>query len=272
MDKEYDVTSRVVSGNEPLDATRHPIRDGLKDAPISNGDMLNSIVDPSVKKAITVAIINNMPFIQTPFFESSVALLFETSKNYELSWMNVKTFPVDFARNWAVKRFLGTKQYESCEWIGWLDTDMTFPKDMFNIMLDECEKKNIKVMSAVYFKRNFKNEVVGWRYGYDGKMSEPVLDGTIQEVEVMGMGACVIHRSVLEKVGYPWFKYGSLHEKVEGLATEDIQFCERCKEVGEKIYMHTGIYCGHLMTIENVHNRIVCKSMSDGPASAEVGK
>ena len=92
------------------------------------------------KRAITVAIINNMPFVQTAFFESSVALLFETSKKTELSWMNVKTFPVDFARNWAVKRFLETPSYASCDWMGWLDIDMTFPKDMFNIMLDDAEK------------------------------------------------------------------------------------------------------------------------------------
>ena len=222
------------------------------------------------KRAITIAIINNMPFIQTPFFESSVALLFETSKKTELSWMNVKTFPVDFARNWAVKRFLETPQYSSCDWMGWLDIDMTFPKDAFNIMLDDCIANDRKVMTATYFKRNFRNEVVGWRYDSFQNMMEPVLDGSVQETEVMGIGCCVMHRSALEKIGYPWFKYGALHEDVQNLSTEDIQFCERCKEVGEKIWIHTGIFCGHLMTIENVHNRIVGKSMTDGPVELEI--
>lgn len=222
------------------------------------------------KKAVTVAIINNMPFVQTAFFESVVSLLFETSRKNEMSWVNVKTFPVDFARNWTAKRFIETKAYESCEWLALLDIDMTFPKDTFNILLDECERTGAKVMSATYFKRNFNNEIVGWRYGHLGAIEEPVLDGTVQEVEVIGMGACVIHRSVLEKMGYPWFKYGSLHESVEGLATEDIQFCERCKEIGEKIFIHTGVICGHLMTIENVHNKVTVRSMSDGEASCEV--
>jgi len=261
------------------DMSKEPDNDGsmMESAVLSESSPVVSTVDPIIseiekqkKSAITIAIINNMPFIQTAFFESSVALLFETSKKHELSWMNVKTFPVDFARNWAAKRFLETKAYESCEWMGWLDIDMTFPKDMFNIMIADAKKIGAKVMSAVYFKRNFHNEVVGWRYDHLGKMSEPVLDGSIQEVEVIGMGAVIIHRSVLEKVGYPWFKYGSLHEDVSGLSTEDIQFCERCKEVGEKIYMHTGIFCGHLMTVENVHNRLVGKTLTDGPVEVEI--
>ena len=221
------------------------------------------------KTAITIAMINNMPFIQAAYFESMIPLLFETSKKNEIAFMNVKAFPVDFARNQAVKNFLNAEQYKTCEWIGWLDIDMTFPKNMFNIMLEECQDRDIKVMSATYFKRNFKNEIVGWRYDLNNKISEPVLDGSIQEVEVIGMGACIIHRTVLERVGYPWFKYGALHENLDGLATEDIQFCDRCREIGEKIYIHTGIYCGHLMTIENVHNRITCTSLSDGKAECD---
>ncbi len=222
------------------------------------------------KRSMVVAIINNMPFIQTSFFESSTSLLFETSKTTELAWMHVKTFPVDFARNWAVKRFLNANLYSSIEWFGWLDIDMTFPKDMFNIMLDECERTGEKVMSGVYFKRNFKNEVVGWKYGPKHQIIEPVLDGSVQEVEVIGMGCCVIHRSVLEKIGYPWFKYGAMNEDVQFLSTEDVYFCERCAEIGQKIMIHTGITCGHLMTIENVHNKITVKSMSDGPAEMEI--
>jgi hypothetical protein len=222
------------------------------------------------KRSIVVAIINNMPFIQTSFFESATALLFETSKTTELAWMNVKTFPVDFARNWAIRRFLNAGAYKSIEWFGWLDIDMTFPKDAFNMLLDECEKTGAKVMSGVYFKRNFNNEVVGWKYGPNRQMIEPVLDGSVQEVEVIGMGCCVIHRSVLEKMMYPWYGYGAMHEDVQFLSTEDVYFCERCAELKEKIFIHTGVICGHLMTIENIHNKIIVRSMSDGPAEKEI--
>lgn len=224
------------------------------------------------RRTMVVAIINNMPFIQSAFFESATSLLFETSKTTELAWMNVKTFPVDFARNWAVNHFLKAEPYKDIEWMGWLDIDMTFPKEAFNMLLDDCIANNRKVMTAVYYKRNFENQVVGWRYGPNHEVIEPVLDGSVQEVEVMGMGCCVIHRSVLEKIGYPWFKYGPLHEDVTTLSTEDIQLCERCKEIGERIYIHTGITCGHLMTVENVHNKINVRSMTDAPMSGTLNE
>jgi hypothetical protein len=234
-------------------------------------DMIkDDAVKPPKKTAMVVAIINNMPFVQTAFFESATALLFETSRNAELAWMNVKAFPVDFARNWATKRFLNADMYKDIEWMAWLDLDQTFPKQALNMMLEDCIKNDRKVMTAVYFKRNFNNEIVAWKYDGENRLIEPVLDGTVQEIEIMGMGCCIIHRSVLEKIGYPWFKYGSLHEKVEVLATEDIQFCERCKEIGVKLWVHTGIICGHLMTVENVHNKIKVLTLSDGPASGTV--
>ena len=54
---------------------------------------------PKNKRSMVMAIINNMPFIWSAFFESATACLFETSRKTELCWMNVKAFPVDFARN-----------------------------------------------------------------------------------------------------------------------------------------------------------------------------
>ena len=182
----------------------------------------------------------------------------------------MKSFPVDFARNQSAKQFLENKKYESIEWIGWLDIDQTFPPQMFNILLDEAEKTGVKVLSATYFKRNDAKEVVGWKINYNNQIVEPVIDGTVQEVNVIGMGCCIIHRSVLEKIGYPWFKYGPLHEEVESITTEDIQFCDRCKEEGIKIYMHTGVISGHIMTMENTKNRLVAVDLNDSEIEGEV--
>jgi hypothetical protein len=109
---------------------------------------------------------------------------------------------------------------------------------------------------------------VGWKYGPNHDIVEPCLDGSIQEVEIIGMGCALLHRDVLQKIGYPWFQYGKLHENLEHLATEDIWFCERCKEIGQPIHIHTGIICGHLMTIENTQKRIIGVSMTDGHVAA----
>lgn len=226
-------------------------------------------VDLKKRHKMVVAIINNQPFIQTPFFETAVQLLFNANNIADVSWMNVKAFPVDYARNEAVKRFLEDDNYKEVEWLAWLDTDMTFPPDMYALMFKAIEENpQIKVISGVYFKKNFKGEVVAWNFDGQNRKVEPVLDGTIQSVTIFGPGASIIHRSVLEKIGYPWFQYGELHEELQGIASEDIHFCNRAKEEGIKIWVHTGIMCGHLMQVENTHNKIEFL----GPGAEEFGK
>jgi hypothetical protein len=220
--------------------------------------------------SVAVAIINNMPFIQTAFFESVIPLLFEGSRTASLALMNVKAFPVDFARNWAMKQFMSAKRYKGVDWFLFLDIDQTFPRNTVKMLLDAADENRARVVSGVYFKRNFHSEVVGWKYNLANTVIEPVLDGTVQEVEIIGMGCALIHRSVIEEMGYPWFQYGPLHETVQSLATEDIWFCQRCKELNIPIYIHTGIICGHIMTIENTENRVLVTSLSDGVAAGEV--
>ena len=222
------------------------------------------------KTGVVIGIINNMPFIQTAFFESVLPMLFRASQKHRLGMMNIKAFPVDFARNWAAKRFLESEAYTDAEWFVFLDIDQTFPVDTIDMLLTAAEENNAKVVSGTYFKRNFNSETVGWKYGAQNNIVEPVLDGTVQEVEIIGMGCALIHRSVVEKVGYPWFQYGPLHESVECLATEDIYFCQRCKELGIPIYIHTGIICGHIMTIQNTEQRVLVTSLSDGIAEGKV--
>ena len=220
--------------------------------------------------SVVVGIINNMPFMQTAFVESLLPMIFMGSQKHRIGMMNIKAFPVDFARNWAAKRFLDAKEYSDAEWFLFLDIDQTFPANTIDMLIDAAEDKNAEVVSGTYFKRNFNGETVGWKYGFSGNVIEPVIDGSVQEVEIIGMGCALIRRSVIERIGYPWFQYGPLHESVESLATEDIWFCQRCTELKIPIYSHTGIICGHIMTIQNTEQHVVVTSLSDGPASGRV--
>lgn len=220
--------------------------------------------------SVVVAIINNMPFMQTAFVESMVPMLFNGARKHRLSMMNVKAFPVDFARNWAMKRFFEAPAYKDSEWFLFLDIDQTFPVNTIDMLIEAAAANDARVVSGTYFKRNFHGETVGWKYNCANQIVEPVLDGTVQEVEIIGMGCALIHRTVIEEMGYPWFQYGPLHETVQSLATEDIWFCQRCKELKIPIYIHTGIICGHIMTIENTEQRILVTSLSDGVAEGRV--
>ena len=221
------------------------------------------MTDKSSKPQVVVSIINNMPFIQTAFFESIIPLMFESAKTMDIAWLNHKAFPVDFARNQVAKGFLENPKYKDMEWLFFMDIDMTFPVNTLKVLMDDAIKNDRKVVSGVYFKRNLMNEVVGWKYDYNHIIVEPVLDGSVQEVEIIGMGCALIHRSVLEKIGYPWFQYGALHENLETVSTEDIHLCVRCRELGIPIYMNTAVTCGHIMSIENVQGQIKVISLTD---------
>ena len=69
----------------------------------------------------------------------------------------------------------------------------------------------------------------------------------VNKVQIRGSGlACaLIHRSVFEKISYPWFKW-VLYENRSQLS-EDLYFCERFNAVTRPIFVDTRVACGHLM-------------------------
>lgn len=59
----------------------------------------------------------------------------------------------------------------------------------------------------------------------------------LTEVACAGLGAMLIHRSVLEKIP---FRFDEKHE-----AFDDVHFCLDVQKMGERVHMDTGLLCGH---------------------------
>ena len=64
----------------------------------------------------------------------------------------------------------------------------------------------------------------------------------------VGAGCIRIHRSVLEKIGSPWFEdhLDKNHELVLG---EDFDFCKKARANGERIMVDPAFLCHHLKTV-----------------------
>jgi hypothetical protein len=93
----------------------------------------------------------------------------------------------------------------------------------------------------------------GWRHSPDGHDYDlPFqLKKEWREVDGVGAGCLFIKRSVLLRLGKPWFQIPErmVSEHFMNGAGEDFDFCERTKALGMKVWTHGGLLCDHLHTV-----------------------
>ena len=175
---------------------------------------------------------------------------------------------VDRNRDELTSRFLNF--HKKPEWLLMLDSDMEHPIRCVERLL----RFQQPVVGALYFHRGTHDPVAFKyfglqpdRYGRDVPFYEPlrdevydflmghgvpmgdgsvVIDGPgvdpLLEVDAVGTGCILIHRSVLEAMEPPWFEYR------KGYGSEDLQFCEHVKKTqGISIHVDMSTISGHYM-------------------------
>ena len=121
-----------------------------------------------------------------------------------------------------------------------LEQDVIPPKDIIESLL----KTGKKVVSGLYFYI-VDNELMPMAWGrYDEKHAvrlklSDVEDEKLIEVITAGLGCCLIHRSVLEKI-----KFRYVEEKEP---FDDVWFCEDARKEGFSVYLDTSVKCRHLV-------------------------
>ena len=130
-------------------------------------------------------------------------------------------------------------------YILWLDSDMTFPDDIYT-RLREQDKDIIActystkdhIRGSVAFR---ENNGVAERLKYDY--------GEAVEVDAVGMGVMLTRTSVFSYLPKPWFQFYWDYER-EYYNGEDIYFCEQAREAGYSIYVNfqDSDMIGHLGT------------------------
>jgi hypothetical protein len=95
---------------------------------------------------------------------------------------------------------------------------------------------------------NFNSEgmAIPFRYGHEFGDNEIDSDEScIKEVEWMGFHYILIHRTVFDKVAFPWFQLGVLDEESGITYGHDIRFCRLAKRQGFGIYIDYSVKVGH---------------------------
>lgn len=154
--------------------------------------------------------------------------------------------PIDANRNKMVKEFL---QDEENEWLLMIDNDVVPPQNILE-MIDFGEKV---VSATVTIKKNSVPQPVIVRQRDDGEYREVGLqeyhdeldkETGLIEVDSVGTGCLLVHRSVLEEMKPPWFKFQYNEDGTLRLG-EDFYFGRRLQEKGVPMYVSTNHVCSH---------------------------
>lgn len=164
--------------------------------------------------------------------------------------------PFDMARNQACVTCL----QNGFDYLFFLDSDVVPPSDAVPRLL----RHNLPIVSGVYYRRSpplglpvmmkkDSNGNFGWVTGF--KVPD------LLEVDVVGAGCLLIHRSVLERLppqrpGYHWFDW---RVNLKGLGifpdtaclSEDYCFNLHCAQYGIKTYVDTSVLCRHIGCAES---------------------
>lgn len=153
--------------------------------------------------------------------------------------------PVDANRNKMVKDFLDNEQNE---WMLMVDNDVVPPGDVLK-MVDYGESV---VSATVTIKKEGVPHPVIVKERDDGKLrritldefNEEVTEDGLVDVDGVGTGCLLVHRSIFEEMQPPWFKFMYNEDGTLKLG-EDFYFAQKLREKGEDVYVSSEHVCSH---------------------------
>lgn len=172
--------------------------------------------------------------VPTLFMQSFCHLMTEFHKVGDPATMWIYYHWTHQARELAAKKCLE----EGHEWLFFVDSDMTFPKDTLERLLSH----NKPIVSGLCFKREYPPRATLYR-ALDEDMNSLVnlvRWEPLQRIDASGCACLLIRREVFEQVPPPWFALS------EWGNAEDISFFCRVRRAGIEAWADTTVQCGHV--------------------------
>lgn len=131
----------------------------------------------------------------------------------------------------------------NAQWVWFIDDDHTFQPDLLSNLM----KRNVDIIQPLVLTKNspfgpvMMTKAVENKPGfyYRATLPEGGQKGLVPSLAV-GAAGMLIKRSVLDAVGDPWF------ENAPGKINEDVNFCEKARAKGFKIWTDLDNVMGHL--------------------------
>ncbi len=209
----------------------------------------------------TPVVWNWMQLFANPVENAKVGELLGTKKWTWIFDMS-PVFPIDRSRNEAVRRALDM----GADYMIFLDADNTQPLDALPRLLErvlkggkyrhdgaDCATDHCDIVSGLYHMKKSPHQPVSAIYtNYGTHKAYPIctdFQGLV-ECDIIGCGSLIVTREVLEKIGYPWFKYIDWYEDGSEISTEDVHFALRARQEGFRVWTDTTIQVGHVASTE----------------------
>lgn len=141
------------------------------------------------------------------------------------------------------------------ERIMWLDSDMKIPPDAI-VKLSADMDKGLNYVSGLYFTRKLPTikPVVYSSLSWENKDGNVISSAEnywnypegLFECAATGFGCCMTSVDLIRRVGE---RFGAPFTPIEGMG-EDLSFCYRVIQLGEKMYCDSSVKCGHVGMME----------------------
>ena len=186
--------------------------------------------------------------VHTDFMNSLIAL----QKPPDTSFTVVKNTLVHVARN----RIAANAIHAEFDRVMWFDSDMKFAPDTL-LKLSEDMDQGLDFVTGLYFTRrlpcepvlyselNYEETPEGHEAGAGIYKGYPK-DTRITEVAGAGFGCVLTSVDLLRRVGE---RFGAPFDFYKGFG-EDLSFCHRVIQLGDRMYADTTVKCSHIGTFE----------------------
>lgn len=166
---------------------------------------------------------------------------------------------LDGSRNAQARVFL---EQTECEWLWIVDSDMGFKPNALDRLMSVADAEARPVIGGLYygFMETDTDNMGGWNQytfpvAYTGNKEkyqyaelDGLLPGSVVEVDAVGTGCMLVHRSVFQRLRKDWFSFVYSSKGVR--LGEDLSFCHKVRaKLKLPIYLDTGSSFSHQKTV-----------------------
>ena len=179
------------------------------------------------------------------FFASAMNI--QTTTETQMS-MEVNSLVYDSRNKLSLKAI-----ENDCDYILWIDSDMTFDRDVLIKLLQDAEELNADFITALFFMRSFPIKPVilkslKWgqengEFFYGAELWEDYPRDQVFETCGGGMACTLVKVSAIKEVAE---HFGMSPFTPLPYLSEDYSFCWRLKQLGKKMYCDSRIKVGHV--------------------------